>query len=152
MIGKWLAAGSKLFIFDEPTRGIDIGAKSEIFALIDRLVAEGAAALMISSEQVEIVPCLRPRLCDARGPHRRAPRAQRADRGEHRATGDASCVRPRSSLNRNPLQRIPGVAIVLVLLIALFSTIAPGFLSVANLSNVLVQSTILTHAGAADDA
>ncbi|MGY3292766.1 ABC-type sugar transport system ATPase subunit [Bradyrhizobium sp. LM3.6] len=54
VIGKWLAAGSKLFIFDEPTRGIDIGAKSEIFALIDRLVAEGAAALMISSEQVEI--------------------------------------------------------------------------------------------------
>src|SRR3954467_15874389 len=44
----------------------------------------------------------------------------------------------------NPLQRVPGVAIVLVLLIALFSTIAPGFLSVANLSNVLVQSTILT--------
>jgi ribose transport system ATP-binding protein len=54
VIGKWLAAGAKLFIFDEPTRGIDIGAKSEIFALIDRLVAEGAAALMISSEQVEI--------------------------------------------------------------------------------------------------
>ncbi|MFK4577819.1 ABC transporter permease [Bradyrhizobium ottawaense] len=44
----------------------------------------------------------------------------------------------------NPLQRIPGVAIVLVLLITLFSVIAPGFLSVANLSNVLVQSTILT--------
>ena len=44
----------------------------------------------------------------------------------------------------NPLQRIPGVAIVLVLLVALFSAIAPGFLSVANLSNVLVQSTILT--------
>jgi len=54
VIGKWLAAGARLFIFDEPTRGIDIGAKSEIFALIDRLVAEGAAALMISSEQVEI--------------------------------------------------------------------------------------------------
>ncbi|MEW6640339.1 MAG: sugar ABC transporter ATP-binding protein [Pseudomonadota bacterium] len=54
VIGKWLAAGAKLFIFDEPTRGIDVGAKSEIFALIDRLVAEGAAALMISSEQAEI--------------------------------------------------------------------------------------------------
>jgi ribose transport system ATP-binding protein len=54
VIGKWLAAGTKLFIFDEPTRGIDIGAKSEIFGLIDRLVAEGAAALMISSEQIEI--------------------------------------------------------------------------------------------------
>ena len=48
VIGKWLAAGSRLFIFDEPTRGIDVGAKAEIFALIDRLVAEGAAALMIA--------------------------------------------------------------------------------------------------------
>jgi len=54
VIGKWLAAGARFFIFDEPTRGIDVGAKSEIFALIDRLVAEGAAALMISSEQAEI--------------------------------------------------------------------------------------------------
>jgi len=54
VIGKWLAAGAKLFIFDEPTRGIDVGAKAEIFALIDRLVGEGAAALMISSEQAEI--------------------------------------------------------------------------------------------------
>jgi ribose transport system ATP-binding protein len=54
VIGKWLAADAKLFIFDEPTRGIDVGAKAEIFALIDRLVGEGAAALMISSEQAEI--------------------------------------------------------------------------------------------------
>ena len=45
---------AKLFIFDEPTRGIDVGAKAEIFALIDRLVADGAGALMISSEQAEI--------------------------------------------------------------------------------------------------
>src|ERR1700737_3226069 len=43
----------------------------------------------------------------------------------------------------NPLQRIPGVALVLVFLIAMFGAIAPGFLSIANLSNVLVQSTIL---------
>jgi ribose transport system ATP-binding protein len=54
VIGKWLATGAKLFIFDEPTRGIDVGAKAEIFALIDRLVADGSAALMISSEQAEI--------------------------------------------------------------------------------------------------
>lgn len=55
VIGKWLAAGTRLFIFDEPTRGIDVGAKAEIFALIDQLVAGGAAVLMISSEQAEIV-------------------------------------------------------------------------------------------------
>lgn len=55
VIGKWLNAGARLFIFDEPTRGIDVGAKAEIFRLIDRLVSDGAAVLMISSEQTEIV-------------------------------------------------------------------------------------------------
>ena len=46
-------------IFDEPTRGIDVGAKAEIFALIDELVRGGAAVLMISSELSEIT-----RVCD----------------------------------------------------------------------------------------
>lgn len=55
VIGKWLCAEAKLFIFDEPTRGIDVGAKAEIFALIDTLVKKGAAVLMISSELSEIV-------------------------------------------------------------------------------------------------
>ena len=55
VIGKWLAAQARLFIFDEPTRGIDIGAKAQIFALIDELVSAGAGVLMISSEQTEIV-------------------------------------------------------------------------------------------------
>jgi ribose transport system ATP-binding protein len=55
VIGKWLCADAKLFIFDEPTRGIDVGAKAEIFALIDALVKKGAAVLMISSELSEIV-------------------------------------------------------------------------------------------------
>jgi ribose transport system ATP-binding protein len=55
VIGKWLAAEARLFIFDEPTRGIDVGAKAEIFSLIDALVKKGAAVLMISSELPEIV-------------------------------------------------------------------------------------------------
>ncbi len=55
VIGKWLAAGCRLFLFDEPTRGIDVGAKSEIFALIEELVERGAAVLLISSELAEIV-------------------------------------------------------------------------------------------------
>jgi ribose transport system ATP-binding protein len=59
VIGKWLNAQARLFIFDEPTRGIDVGAKSEIFALIDGLVRQGAAVLMISSELSEIV-----KVCD----------------------------------------------------------------------------------------
>jgi ribose transport system ATP-binding protein len=55
VIGKWLNAGSRFFIFDEPTRGIDVGSKAEIFSLLDNIVAQGAAVLMISSELPEIV-------------------------------------------------------------------------------------------------
>jgi len=55
VIGKWLVAQARLFIFDEPTRGIDVGAKAEIFALIDSLVRQGAGVLLISSELPEII-------------------------------------------------------------------------------------------------
>ena len=55
VVGKWFVAGSRFFIFDEPTRGIDVGAKAEIYGLIERLVADGAAVLMISSELAEVV-------------------------------------------------------------------------------------------------
>jgi len=59
VIGKWLVAEARLFIFDEPTRGVDVGAKEEIFGLIDELVHRGGAVLMISSELGEVV-----RVCD----------------------------------------------------------------------------------------
>jgi ribose transport system ATP-binding protein len=55
VIGKWLNAGSRFFIFDEPTRGIDVGAKAEIYRLIERLVHDGAGVLLISSELPEMV-------------------------------------------------------------------------------------------------
>ena len=55
ILGKWLAAQSKLIIFDEPTRGIDVGAKFEIYKLINDLVEDGCAILMISSEMEELI-------------------------------------------------------------------------------------------------
>ena len=54
ILGKWLAADSQLIIFDEPTRGIDVGAKFEIYKLINDLVAQGRSVLMISSEMEEL--------------------------------------------------------------------------------------------------
>lgn len=59
VLGKWLAAGSRLFMLDEPTRGVDVAAKAEIYRLIDELVRDGAAVLMISSELPELL-----HLCD----------------------------------------------------------------------------------------
>ena len=54
-VAKWLASESKVLILDEPTRGIDVGAKQEIYELINQLTQEGLGILMISSEMEEIM-------------------------------------------------------------------------------------------------
>lgn len=54
-LGKWLCTGRKTIIFDEPTRGIDVGAKHDIYELMDRLAGEGYAILVISSDQLELI-------------------------------------------------------------------------------------------------
>ncbi|RUT32498.1 sugar ABC transporter ATP-binding protein [Arsenicitalea aurantiaca] len=55
LLARWLMRGLKVIVVDEPTRGIDVGAKSEIFALIDRLAAEGLAVIMMTSEMPELL-------------------------------------------------------------------------------------------------
>jgi rhamnose transport system ATP-binding protein len=55
VIAKWLALKPKVLIVDEPTRGIDIGAKAEVHELLSKLAASGVAVLMISSELPEIL-------------------------------------------------------------------------------------------------
>lgn len=55
VIAKWLVRNCDILIFDEPTRGIDVGAKSEIYKLMNQLTAEGKAIIMISSEMTEIL-------------------------------------------------------------------------------------------------
>ncbi len=55
VLAKWLALNPKLFLLDEPTRGVDVGAKAEIYQVIESLAASGAAVLMISSDLEEIL-------------------------------------------------------------------------------------------------
>lgn len=55
IIARWLMKNSDIFIFDEPTRGIDVGAKSEIYTLMDELVKQGKSIIMISSELPEVL-------------------------------------------------------------------------------------------------
>jgi ribose transport system ATP-binding protein len=55
IIARWLSSGARILIFDEPTRGIDVAAKAEVFALMSKLVQQGAAILMISSEMPELI-------------------------------------------------------------------------------------------------
>ena len=55
VFGKWLARGPKVLILDEPTRGVDVGAKTEIYALIDELAGRGVAVWMITSDMEELL-------------------------------------------------------------------------------------------------
>ena len=55
VLGKWLATNPRILIMDEPTRGIDVGAKAEIHQLMRKLAGEGMAILMISSELPEVL-------------------------------------------------------------------------------------------------
>jgi ribose transport system ATP-binding protein len=55
VFAKWIAAGPKVFILDEPTRGVDVGSKAEIYEIMRRLASEGVAILMISSDMEEIL-------------------------------------------------------------------------------------------------
>ncbi|WP_415911053.1 ATP-binding cassette domain-containing protein [Oleiharenicola sp. Vm1] len=54
-LAKWLTRDCSVLIVDEPTRGIDVGAKAEIYQLLDELASEGKAILMISSELPELL-------------------------------------------------------------------------------------------------
>jgi ribose transport system ATP-binding protein len=55
VIGKWLERNPRLLILDEPTRGVDVGAKVEIYEIMNRLAAAGTAILMISSDLPEVL-------------------------------------------------------------------------------------------------
>ena len=55
VLGKWLSMQPRVMFFDEPTRGIDVGAKSEIYALMRELADQGVAIVMISSDMEEVI-------------------------------------------------------------------------------------------------
>ena len=59
VLAKWLMAGPKVLILDNPTQGVDVGAKEEIYGIIQRLAKEGVAIVVLSSEAQEII-----RICD----------------------------------------------------------------------------------------
>ncbi|MDP9018877.1 MAG: ATP-binding cassette domain-containing protein, partial [Candidatus Eremiobacteraeota bacterium] len=55
VLAKWLVGNAKVFLFDEPTRGIDVGSKSEIYSLMVELLKQGAGIVMVSSDLPEIL-------------------------------------------------------------------------------------------------
>ena len=81
MLSKWIFTDPDVLILDEPTRGIDVGAKYEIYTIINRLADEGKAVLVISSELPELLGiCDRIYALSRRADHRRGARAPRPPR------------------------------------------------------------------------
>ena len=90
VIAKWLLRDCDILIFDEPTRGIDVGAKAEIYKLLNALAAQGKAIIVISSELPEVLRLSPPHRRDVRGPPDRHP-ARRRRRRRKRSCGWPRC-------------------------------------------------------------
>ena len=90
VLGKWLATRPRVLLLDEPTRGIDVGAKQEIYELIERLAAEGLAIVVVSSEMPELLLLVGP---DA-GDVRRAGRPARSIAARRRRSGSCELAAP----------------------------------------------------------
>ena len=71
IVGRWLEISPQIFIMDEPTRGIDVGAKYEIYLLMKRIVEEGGSIILISSELPEVLNMSEPGADDIRGTNHR---------------------------------------------------------------------------------
>ena len=99
LLARWLVHGTRVLLLDEPTRGVDVGARAEIYALIRRLAAAGNAIVVVSSEIDEVLG-----LADTRARHRRRPRPPHHPRIRDRR---ARRARPRHERNRRVSEQTP---------------------------------------------
>ncbi len=159
VVAKWLVRDCDILIFDEPTRGIDVGAKDEIYALLDDLAADGKAIIMISSELPEILRMSHRIAVMCAGPAHRDPRQRRRDPGKDHAlrhalqcrrNGDHSDHRPRPRPRPRPgsplqlsgsLQQLLAFASLIVILV-FFSFASPYFFTTSNLVGILMAATV----------
>ena len=136
VLGKWLAGAARIFIFDEPTRGVDVGTKVEIYQLMNRLTESGAGIVMISSELPELLG-MSDRILVMRGGTIQAE-FDAADATQERVLSAALGLRR----SRAVRARRFGTLIGLLLLCAVLWALTPHFLTLSNLLNVVQQTSI----------
>ena len=143
LLGKWLANRPKILILDEPTRGVDVGAKTEIYATINELAAEGMAIILVLVRAVGDYQYVRQRMRSPRGPDYRAP----LKRGVLPGQNHAFCNRRRRYLNTKKYRPILGsllvsvkanlgILAVLVIMVVSLSLLQPVFLTPNNILSV----------------
>jgi ABC-type sugar transport system ATPase subunit/ribose/xylose/arabinose/galactoside ABC-type transport system permease subunit len=154
VIGRWLAGDSKVFIFDEPTTGVDVGSKVEIYRQMMELARRGAAVIFISSDFEELAG-----MCDRvvvmrKGRVVATRAASEIDAGklmllatggegkERAEAGDNEVPRKRSRTLGAALTRYGTIAGMLLVMVAI-GIITPDFLAVTNLLDVVKQGSLL---------
>ena len=133
-MAKWLALSPKVLIFDEPTRGIDVGAKAEIYELIRKLASEGVSVIVISSEMEEVLGISDRIAVMHEG---RITGILERDQFSEEAIMVWRRV-PRSQIKRSMKKEL-GIFVLLVLLCIIVSVINPNFLLAINLQNLARQ-------------
>ena len=158
VIAKWLTAEMDVLIFDEPTRGIDVGAKQEIYHLLNELAAAGKSILMISSELPENPAHEPPHHRDVRGsPDGRADCGRCRPGKDHDARDATRVGRPSDELTRTQMQsaatRVGSIfksdAVqrllalgALVILIIFFAIASPFFATWSNAQGIFLATSV----------
>ena len=172
IIAKWLFRNASILMLDEPTRGIDVGAKAEVYTLLRRLSADGKALLVVSSELPELMMLCGRILVLSRG--RLVGDLSRHDFDEERIlslayseylarnhhqdrfyqltspcpkliVGVADEASPSKHSKKEFFQRFlqdAGIGVAVLLLVVVFSVTAPHFTDESNITNILTQITI----------
>ncbi len=161
VFGRWLLAGPKIFLLEEPTQGVDVGTKLELYRLVRELAAGGAAVLLLSSDVIELIGLCDRVLVVARG--RIVDAVPGTELSEERIVGAAVSGGPeaggaadKESSGRRRLGpaalalRRYGSALLLALIIlaigAFTASRSPYFLTPRNLGNLALQTTPLALA------
>ena len=142
VLGKWLAMSPKVLILDEPTRGIDVGAKAEIYRHMAALAEQGIAILMVSSDMEEVIGMSDRVVVMHERRIRGRARAARADAGAHRAPHDRARRRTRKR-GRRRMRRELGMFGALVLMCIALTISNPDFAGQSNAINTIRQISML---------
>lgn len=161
LLAKWLATNPKLLILDDPTRGIDVGAKQEIYQLIDRITRQGFAVVLTSSEIDELTALSDEILLFRNGKHIKTVPAGTTkgtilkyiagESEEHTAIREDAPVETAQEERSSLLQRLKkllhfkesGVLLALIAVIVGFAVFVPSFMTGGNMSVILKQMSIL---------
>lgn len=158
LLAKWLATKPRLLILDDPTRGIDIGAKQEIYQLIDRLTAQGFAVILTSSE-IDELTALSDRILLFRDGRHIKTVGEGTTKGEilkyiagSQGTNETGKSRLKSltadernyeATGKKAIKKEAGVFLAMLTVLLGFSIFIPSFMSGQNIAVVLKQMSIL---------